>query len=90
MLVEAVNWRPSRQLSLEQIMATPESAHYVSGWPKPGDQGVIAEADDQPVGAGSVLGRVRFPSTALTVPAQVRNDILRWPHAGAGGVTPCV
>jgi GNAT superfamily N-acetyltransferase len=51
MLVEAVNWRPSRQLSLKQILATPESARYVTGWPKPDDQGVIAEADGQPIGA---------------------------------------
>jgi GNAT superfamily N-acetyltransferase len=32
-------------------MATPERAHYVTGWPKPGDQGVVAEADGQPIGA---------------------------------------
>ena len=31
-------------------MARPELAHYVAGWPRPGDRGVIAEAG-LPVGA---------------------------------------
>lgn len=31
-------------------MHTPELAHYVWGWPRPGDLGVVAEAD-QPIGA---------------------------------------
>ena len=29
---------------------SPNSAHYVAGWPRPGDRGVVAEAG-QPVGA---------------------------------------
>jgi GNAT superfamily N-acetyltransferase len=51
MLREAVNWRPGRSMSMAQIMAEPRLAHYVTGWPRPGDGGVIALADRQPIGA---------------------------------------
>jgi GNAT superfamily N-acetyltransferase len=51
MLIEAVNWSPERKLSREQIFSTPNLAHYVTGWPRHGDLGVVAEADGQPVGA---------------------------------------
>src|SRR5690606_14274885 len=51
MLVEAVNWHPDRRMSTDQIMATTELVHYVAGWPRPGDGGVIALADDRRVGA---------------------------------------
>lgn len=51
MLVEAVNWNPQRQLSREAIVADPDLAHYIDGWPLPGELGVIAEADGQPIGA---------------------------------------
>ena len=51
MLVAAVNWSPDRDLSRDQIFATPELAHYVGGWPRRGDLGVVAEADERPVGA---------------------------------------
>ena len=51
MLVEAVNWPSARNHSEERILATPESAHYVTGWPRHDDLGVIAEVRGQPVGA---------------------------------------
>jgi len=35
---------------VQSVLARPELAHYVSGWPRPGDLGVVAE-DGQPVGA---------------------------------------
>ena len=55
MLLEAVNWDPSRQpLSLHELLATPHLAHYVAGWPQPGDVGVVAEIVDHPVGAAWV------------------------------------
>ncbi|HEY3981093.1 MAG TPA: alpha/beta fold hydrolase [Streptosporangiaceae bacterium] len=51
MLVEAVNWSPRWNQSRESIFATPAVAHYVSGWPRAGDLGVVAEAAGSPVGA---------------------------------------
>src|SRR5690606_26528608 len=51
MLFEAVNWHSERRMSMAQIMAAPELAHYVAGWPRPGDGGVIALADRRPIGA---------------------------------------
>lgn len=51
MLVEAVNWAPTWDQSRESIFATPEIAHYVAGWPRPGELGVLAEVGGDPVGA---------------------------------------
>jgi ribosomal protein S18 acetylase RimI-like enzyme len=51
MLVEAVNWSPERNLSRDQILAAPELMHYVAGWPRRGDLGMVAEAGELPVGA---------------------------------------
>jgi GNAT superfamily N-acetyltransferase len=51
MLVEAVNWSPERYLSPDRIFSAPELAHYVTGWPRQGDLGVVAEANERPGGA---------------------------------------
>ncbi len=51
MLVEAVNWSPRWNQSRDSIFATPQIAHYVSGWPRDGDLGVLAESGGQPAGA---------------------------------------
>ena len=51
MLVAAAFWRPDGPAgSLSDVMDQPELAHYVAGWPRPSDRGVIAE-DEHPVGA---------------------------------------
>jgi len=51
MLVAAAFWRPEGpEGKVSDVMDRPELAHYVAGWPQPGDCGVIAE-DEQPVGA---------------------------------------
>jgi GNAT superfamily N-acetyltransferase len=42
MLVEAVNWESHRNRSRVDIMADPALAHYVSGWMRPTDLGVVA------------------------------------------------
>ena len=49
----AMNWRGEQRFTLAAIMAAPELAHYVAGWPRAGDFGVVAEAgaDALPVGA---------------------------------------
>jgi ribosomal protein S18 acetylase RimI-like enzyme len=47
----AFNWRnEAGGLTVEEILAKPAIAHYISGWPRHGDLGVIAE-DRQPIGA---------------------------------------
>jgi GNAT superfamily N-acetyltransferase len=53
MLVEAVNWDPSRPpLTREQVLTEPSTARYVTGWPRAGDLGVLAvEPDGRPIGA---------------------------------------
>lgn len=51
MLVAAAFWRPDVPARTSDVVSNdPELAHYVSHWPRPGDLGVVAEAD-QPVGA---------------------------------------
>ena len=50
-LAIAADWRPAAQpRSIEVILAEPGLAHYVQGWPRDGDFGVVAEAPS-PVGA---------------------------------------
>lgn len=53
MLVEAVNWNPDRPaVSRERTLADWWTAHYVAGWPRPGDVGVVAvDSDQRPIGA---------------------------------------
>lgn len=48
MLAAAASWRPGAPVA--DVLGQPELAHYVVGWPKPGDRGVIAESG-APVGA---------------------------------------
>jgi ribosomal protein S18 acetylase RimI-like enzyme len=52
MLAQAVFWRPEQaQGTVQDVLSTPELAHYIDGWPRPGDIGVIASDKGQPVGA---------------------------------------
>ncbi|MCZ2405003.1 GNAT family N-acetyltransferase [Paenarthrobacter sp. Z7-10] len=49
---EAMNWSGEARFTHEQIMRTPELSHYLEGWRRPGDFGVVAEtADAVPLGA---------------------------------------
>jgi ribosomal protein S18 acetylase RimI-like enzyme len=51
MLVVAAFWRPDGPMgSVKEVLERPELAHYIAGWPLPGDLGVVAE-DDKPIGA---------------------------------------
>jgi GNAT superfamily N-acetyltransferase len=36
---------------MAHVMADPELAHYVEGWPRAGDGGIVAVADLRPIGA---------------------------------------
>jgi GNAT superfamily N-acetyltransferase len=52
MLVEAANWSAEwKKQSRRRVLSAPATAHYVDGWPRDSDLGVIAEADGAPVGA---------------------------------------
>ncbi len=52
MLVAAAFWRPDGPCgSLAAVLGQPDLAHYVEGWPRLGDIGVIAAAGPDPVGA---------------------------------------
>lgn len=51
-LATAADWREETAIRpTHEVMAEPQLAHYIAGWPRDGDQGVIAEAASQPVGA---------------------------------------
>ncbi|RIJ44039.1 GNAT family N-acetyltransferase, partial [Clavibacter michiganensis subsp. insidiosus] len=51
MLLASMDWRGDGSMTRERMLATPELAHYVAGWPRAGDVGVVAEAAGDPVGA---------------------------------------
>lgn len=52
MLVAAVAWRPGTVApSADDVLAAPELAHYVAGWPRTDDLGVVADVEGRPVGA---------------------------------------
>ena len=52
MLAVAAYWRPgSSPAPIDEILVDPHLAHYVVGWGREGDLGVIAEEDRTPLGA---------------------------------------
>lgn len=72
MLVEAVNWHPERSWPRARVLADPAMAHYVNGWMRPGDLGVIAVAP-----AGVPIGAVwlrHFPAADAGY-GYVRDDV---------------
>ena len=51
MLGEAAVWRPEKPTpTADQVLADPRYAMYLSGWPRQGDYGLVAEQDG-PLGA---------------------------------------
>ncbi|EDY43481.1 GNAT family N-acetyltransferase [Streptomyces sp. SPB074] len=59
MLLEAFNWDGPR-FTLAGLLAVPGAAHYVTGWRRPGDFGVVAE-DTRGHELGAAWAR-RFPA----------------------------
>ena len=51
MLLASMDWRGDGATTRERMLATPEIAHYVAGWPRGGDVGVVAEVHGDLVGA---------------------------------------
>jgi len=50
-LQEAANWDGQARVSREQLVTDPHHAHYLSGWPRPGDFGTIAVDNEAAIGA---------------------------------------
>lgn len=86
MLVVAADWRPGAAVrSVEDVLAEPSLAHYIAGWPRHGDLGVVTEdRRGEPVGAawcryfsgddqgyGFISSDV--PEVAMGVVAEARN-----------------
>ncbi|MCF8570075.1 GNAT family N-acetyltransferase [Gordonia sp. HY002] len=54
MLIEAAFWRADGPLgAVDDILHDPELAHYVAGWPRVGDRGVVAEDADTGASVGA-------------------------------------
>jgi GNAT superfamily N-acetyltransferase len=52
MLVEVVNWSPEwKRVPRRRVLTRPGTGHYIAGWPRDGDLGVIAEEGGSPIGA---------------------------------------
>ncbi len=49
-LLAAMNWRDDSQWTAQSVRATPELAHYVTEWMRPGDAGMVAEVAGCTVG----------------------------------------
>ncbi len=50
MLVAAAGWQ--QPITREAVLAAPELRHYIEGWPRPDDLGVVATiSDGEPIGA---------------------------------------
>ena len=87
MLVESVNWLPDRNLTKERILA--EMGHYVAGWPRPTDLGVIAlDPDGRPIGAAWLryhdAEQAGYGFVAADVPELSIAVAARWRGQGVG------
>lgn len=52
MLLEAFAWRPgSDRPAIDELLSRPDIGHYVSGWPRAGDVGIVAKLGGDAVGA---------------------------------------
>ncbi len=64
MLVAAVNWSPEwKKRSRKRVLSAPGTAHYIAGWPRATDLGVIAEVGGTG-GAGGADGVAAPTGTA--------------------------
>jgi ribosomal protein S18 acetylase RimI-like enzyme len=65
MLVEAINWPADRDWPREEILADPRNAHYVNGWMRSTDLGVVAVGDADAGWIGSDRSGAYDHGTAL-------------------------
>lgn len=71
MLVEAANWPSHVDRPRAETLADPAIAHYVAGWPRATDLGVVAVGGGRPVGAAWL----RFFTEAEPAYGFVRADV---------------
>ena len=89
MLVEAVNWSPEwKKKSRNRVLSTPLSGHYIAGWPRDTDLGVIAEASGEPIGAAWLrflpAADPGYGFVATDVPELTIGVTAHWRGRGAG------
>nr|WP_086861983.1 GNAT family N-acetyltransferase [Amycolatopsis lexingtonensis] len=89
MLVAAVNWSPRwRPKSRRRVLAAPDTAHYIAGWPRETDLGVVAEADTERVGAAWLRffppGELGYGFVAADVPELTIGVAAAWRGRGVG------
>jgi GNAT superfamily N-acetyltransferase len=89
MLVEAVNWSPEwKKESRKRVLAAPGTAHYIVGWPRDTDLGVIAEANGEQIGAAWLrfhpVADPGYGFVASDVPELSIGVTVRWRGQGAG------
>lgn len=83
MLVQAAAWRGAATPHAAEALAAPHVALYIEGWGRPGDAGLIAEEDEQPIGAswyrvftevehGYGFIEARIPELTLAVAEEAR------------------
>lgn len=89
MLVEAANWSPEwKKKSRSRVLSAPGTAHYIAGWPRDTDVGVIAEAGGERIGAAWLRF---FPAAdpgygfvAADVPELTIGVVAHWRGRGVG------
>ena len=89
MLVEAVNWSPEwKPRSRRRVLSDPRTAHYIAGWPRDTDLGVIAEAGSQPAGAAWIrffpAGQPGYGFVSFDVPELTIGVAAPWRGRGVG------
>lgn len=89
MLVEAVNWSPEwKKQSRSRVLSTHRTAHYIVGWPRDTDLGVIAEADGERMGAAWLrflpAADPGYGFVAADVPELTIGVAAKWRGRGAG------
>ena len=90
MLVEAVNWSPEwkKKKSRNRVLSTPETAHYIAGWPRDTDLGVIAEANGERIAAAWLrflpAADPGYGFVASDVPELAIGVAVHWRGRGAG------
>ena len=95
MLIEAVNWHPQRDWDRDRILSDPALAHYLTGWPGPGEAGALAEAAGTartpagtPIGAAWLrllpAGDPGFGFVAEGIPELTMGVVAGWRRRGVG------
>ncbi|MEV6875789.1 GNAT family N-acetyltransferase [Amycolatopsis sp. NPDC051128] len=89
MLVEAVNWSSEgKKQSRRRVLSAPGTAHYIAGWPREDDLGVVAEADGQRLGAAWLRffppEKPGYGFVAADVPELTIGVAARWRGQGVG------